>query len=90
MTVKSTVSFTDRHHQFAKRKVKEGVYGSVSGMVAVGIERIMQDEEEREAAISAMKNRIRERMGTPRDEWVEVDDDDPAFVNASSRLDAPD
>ena len=48
MTVKSTVSFTERHHEFAKLKTDEGQHASVSSVVAAGIERLIQDEEERE------------------------------------------
>ena len=28
MTVKTTLSFTDRHHQYLKDKVGEGIYAS--------------------------------------------------------------
>ena len=78
MTVKSTVSFTDRHHQFAKRKVDEGVMPSVSSLVAMGIEQLMQDEAERSAALEAMKDTITRRMHTPREEWIDHESD-PMF-----------
>ena len=85
MTVKSTVSFTDRHHEFAQKKVKEGVFASVSSMVATGIEQVMQDEAEREVALEAMKKAIAQRMETPQDEWVTMDKDD-MFARAKARL----
>ena len=72
MTVKSTVSFTDRHHEFAQKKVKEGVYASVSSLVAAGIEQVMKDEAEREVALEAMKEVIKKRMETPREQWIEM------------------
>lgn len=75
MTVKSTVSFTDRHHTFAQQKAAEGRHASVSSVVAAGIERLMQDEEEREIALSAMAQTIRNRVETPREEWIEGVDD---------------
>ena len=86
MTVKSTVSFTDRHHEFAQKKVKEGVFASVSSMVAAGIEQVMQDEAEREVALAAMKDAIACRMETPREDWVVIDDADDLFVRAKARL----
>ena len=73
MTVKSTVSFTDRHHEFAQKKVKEGVYASVSSLVAAGIEQVMKDEAEREVALEAMKEVIKKRMETPREQWIEME-----------------
>lgn len=75
MTVKSTVSFTDRHHAFAQTKANEGRHGSVSSVVAAGIERLMQDEEERDIALDAMKEAIQTRAETPREAWVEGVDD---------------
>ncbi len=88
MTVKSTVSFTDRHHDFAHKKVAEGFFASVSSVVAAGIERIMQDEVEREVALEAMKNSIKRRMETPREEWVEMNASDDLFDKAKARLDS--
>ena len=76
MTVKSTVSFTNRHHQFAKRKVDEGVMPSVSSLVAMGLEQVMQDEADRNAALEAMKTTIGRRMHTPRAQWIDHQSDD--------------
>ena len=88
MTVKSTVSFTDRHHRYARRKVAEGACGSVSALVAQAIERLIQEEEEREIALDSMAEAIRARMATPRENWVEIGEDDPAFAAARARLEA--
>ena len=86
MTVKTAVSFTDRHHDYAKKMVDEGVYASVSSVVATGIEQVMRDEAEREAALEAMKETISQRMKTDRSEWIEVNESDQAFANARARL----
>ena len=75
MTIKSTVSFTDKHHSFAKQKAEEGQHGSVSSVVAAGIERLIQDEEERGIALKAMEETIRARAETSREDWVEGVDD---------------
>ena len=84
MTIKSTVSFTDRHHQFATRKAGEGEKATVSSVVAAGIEALMQDEAEREVALQAMQDAIRDRLDTPREDWIEGTDD--MFAAARERL----
>ena len=71
MTVKTTVSLTDRHHSFAKEKAEAGEYATVSSVVAAGIEALMRDEEDRRLAMEAMREVIAERMKTPRSEWIE-------------------
>ena len=75
MTIKSSVSFTDRHHDFALRKSKEGQFGSVSSVVAAGIEQLMQDERERDEALDAMSSAIRDRLATPDTDWKDGVDD---------------
>ena len=66
MTVKTTLSFTDRHHHFLSEKVGQGIFATQSAAVAAALEQMMQDEEEREVALSALGQEIRARMETPR------------------------
>ena len=87
MTVKTTLSFTDRHHLFLKEKVGEGVFATQSAAVASAIEQMMQDEMEREVALSALADEIRARLKTPRTEYV---DEDQAFSAARATLAAAD
>jgi Arc/MetJ-type ribon-helix-helix transcriptional regulator len=84
MTVKSTVSFTDLHHEFAHRKAREGHNGSVSSVVAAGIEALLQDEAEREVALQEMRKAIRQRLDTSREDWIEGTDD--LFAAARNHL----
>ncbi len=86
MTVKTAVSFTERHHEFAKRKVQEGSCASVSSVVAQGIERLMQEEGEREAVLAGMADAIRARMQTLRSEFIEMDESDTMFEDVRRRL----
>lgn len=74
MTVKTTLSFTDRHHEFLSRKVGEGVFASASSAVAAAIEQLMRDEEAREAALGAMAEEIRARMRTPEEDFIGADE----------------
>ncbi len=85
MTVKTAISMTDRHHEFAKRKVEEGSYASVSSFVAANIEQAIRHEEERNIALEAMKETIQNRMALPRDQWIDIKDDD-MFARTRKRL----
>lgn len=70
MTVKTTLSFTDRHHRFLALKVEEGVFATTSAAVASAVERMIEDDEARGVALDAMADQIRARMATPVDEFV--------------------
>ena len=83
MTVKTTLSFTDRHHLFLSEKVGEGVFATQSAAVAAAIEQMMQDEVERKVALSALAEEICTRMQTPRSEFV---DQDRAFSAARAAI----
>jgi Arc/MetJ-type ribon-helix-helix transcriptional regulator len=84
MTVKTTLSFTDRHHRFLTDKVGEGVFASQSAAVAAALEQMIRDEEERAIALDAMVEEIRARMRTPHAEYV---DPKGAFAAARARID---
>lgn len=71
MTVKSAVSFIDEHHAFARSKVDRGEFASVSAVVAAGIEKLRDEEAEREVMVDAMAEEIRRRAETPDEEFVE-------------------
>ena len=83
MTIKTTLSFTDRHHRFLSEKVGEGVFATQSSAVASAIEQMMQDDREREIALSALAEEIRARMQTVRSEYV---DDEQAFSAARAAV----
>ena len=59
MTVKTTLSFTDRHHQFLSEKVGQGVFATQSAAVAAALEQMMQDEDEREVALQAVNGKAK-------------------------------
>ena len=73
MTVKTTLSFTDRHHHFLSEKVGQGIFATQSAAVAAALEQMMQDEEEREVVLSALGQEIRARMETPRAAFIDQD-----------------
>jgi len=85
MTVKTTLSFTDRHHQFLTEKVGQGVFASQSAAVAAALEQMIRDEEELELTLGAMADEIRARLGTPRADYVLGED---AFAATRARLQA--
>ncbi|MDM8165264.1 hypothetical protein [Roseovarius sp.] len=84
MTVKTTISLTDRHHAYARRLAEEGRHGSLSSVVAAGLEQMIQDEAERDAALSAMEQAIRDRMTMPDEDWHDGVDD--LFEGARTKL----
>jgi len=75
MTVKTSLSFTDRHHRFLAQKVAEGVFASTSAAVAAGVERMIEDEAARETALASMEQEIRRRYATPPGQFVDLEDD---------------
>ncbi len=85
MTVKTTLSFTGRHHDFLLEKVNEGVFATQSAAVAAAVEQMIQDDREREVALSALAEEIRERMRTARSEYI---DDEQAFSAARAAVEA--
>ena len=86
MTIKTAVSFTERHHEYAKQKVREGSSASVSSLVAQGIEKLMQEELDRNAVLSGMTEAIKLRMQTPRAEFIKMDDGDTMFDDIRNRI----
>ncbi|MGF1476986.1 MAG: hypothetical protein ACFB6S_15685 [Geminicoccaceae bacterium] len=74
MTVKTTLSFTDRHHRFLARKVEEGVFATTSAAVASAVEQMIEYERAREVALDAMADQIRARMATPVQDFISADD----------------
>ena len=85
MSVKTTLSFTERHHGFLLAKVRDGIFATQSAVVAAAVEQMIQDEEEREVALSALADEIRERVHTPRSDYV---DQERAFASARARVGA--
>ena len=74
MTVKTTLSFTDRHHHFLSEKAGQGVFATQSAAVAAALEQMMQDEQERDVALDALTQEVRARMETPRSAFIDQDD----------------
>ncbi len=66
MTVKTTLSSTDRHHHFLPEKVGQGTFATQGAAVAAALEQMMRDEEEREVALSAVGQEIHARTETLR------------------------
>ena len=85
MTVKTTLSFTDRHHRFLLEKVNEGIFATQSAAVAAALEQMIQDEAEREVALAALSEEIRARSHTPRSEFV---DQEQAFSASRATIGA--
>ena len=85
MAVKTTLSFTDRHHQYLKDRVREGIYASISAAVSAAVERMIEDEQARDTALVAMAGEIRRRSAASRETFVDHDD---VFAKALCRLES--
>ena len=85
MSVKTTLSFTERHHGFLLAKVREGVFATHSAAVAAAIEQMIQDEAEREVALSALADEIHARARTQRSEFV---DRERTFSSSRAMIDS--
>ncbi|MDG1066870.1 MAG: hypothetical protein P8P40_00630 [Sulfitobacter sp.] len=83
MTVKTTLSFTDRHHDFLKSKVEQGVFATPSAAVAMAIEQLIEDEVHRTNALEAISSVIAKRMETPKSEFISGE---RIFSNALQQL----
>lgn len=83
MTVKTTLSFTDRHHRFLISKVEEGVFASASSAVASAIEQMIEDEQARAAAMAAMAEEIRTRLAAGPADYIGTED---AFAPARAAV----
>lgn len=73
MTVKRSLSFTDRHSNFLDEQVAKGVYSSTSASVAAAIEQMMQDEDARQAMLTGLAEDIRTRAATPRSDYLDAE-----------------
>ena len=85
MTVKTTLSFTDRHHRFLTEQVRNGIFASTSASVAAAVEQMIQDEEARQVMLSALADEIRARASTPREAYR---DESETFAAAFAEIEA--
>ena len=50
------------------------------------IEQMMQDEVEREMTLEMMRNTVKRRLETSREEWIEINDADDVFAQTKRAL----
>lgn len=86
MPIRTTLSFTQRHHDFMTKQVEEGIYATQSALVADAIENLIRQEEEREAALQAMADEIRRRAQAPREQFIEWTDENNPFTRVLEAL----
>lgn len=74
ITVKTTLSFTDRRLRFIAKQVENGVYATASAGVAAAIEQMIQDADARRFMPSALVDEMRARAATPHQEFVDAEE----------------
>lgn len=70
MTKRSSISFGDKQHRFARRLVGEEQFASVSAIVAHGLRFVEQESREQEAIIASLVNITRQRASKSLAEFV--------------------
>lgn len=65
MTVKSSISLSDRQHAFASRLVEDGRFGSVSAVIQQGLELLQDKLEAEQTDTEALKAILAERREGP-------------------------
>jgi len=89
MNVKISIELPERQLEFAERKVREGVYASVSELVEERIRDLMLAERGDVPdgdPVAAMADEIRRRLETPDDQWIRMDENDDMFERLRTRL----
>lgn len=82
MTIKNTITLSDRYMRYAEQQVEDGQFPSVEKVVEAGLDELMRAEyeltPEQLDSVMAMADVIRERMDTPRDQFIHWDGDSMA------------
>ncbi len=87
MNIKNNVTLSDQHLQYAERLVESGQFPSVEKVVEAGLDKLMHGEKLKPEHDVAMADLIRERMDTPRDQFIPWDGDSMA-ERIKAKLDA--
>jgi len=81
MNVKNSFTLSDRYLRYAERMVEDGQFPSVEKVIEAGIDSLMQADPApagESDPLLAMKDEIRRRMETPREEFLPWDGDEMA------------
>jgi len=62
MSVKASVSLSDRQDAFARELVRQGRYASLSAVVQRGLEMLREEAEDREAELAALRALLADRV----------------------------
>lgn len=73
MTVKPTVSLTDRTYEFAKSLVSQGKFASLSAVVQYGLGLVEREEEEYRARLDAIRADLARRAAQSSMSTEEMD-----------------
>jgi antitoxin ParD1/3/4 len=85
MNVKTTVTLSDEDLRFAEELVEAGRFPSVSDVIGEGLARLRLEENGEDDPVAGMADEIRRRMELPRDQFINMEDDD-LFERVRKRL----
>jgi antitoxin ParD1/3/4 len=84
MNVKTTVTLSDEDLRFAEELVEAGRFPSVSDVIGEGLSRLRLEKSDSDP-VAGMADEIRRRMELPRDQFINMEDDD-LFERVRKRL----
>ena len=85
MNIKTTVTLSDEDLRFAEELVEAGRFPSVSDVIGEGLARLRLEESGEDDPVAGMADEIRRRMELPRDQFINMEDDD-LFERVRKRL----
>lgn len=85
MNVKTTVTLSEEDLRFAEELVEAGRFPSVSDVIGEGLARLRLEESGEDDPVAGMADEIRRRMELPRDQFINMEDDD-LFERVRKRL----
>jgi antitoxin ParD1/3/4 len=74
MTVKSTITLSERHQAFLAQQVAQGAFASESDAVAEAIETMMENAAELDAMVMGMTDEIRRRAQSPPEDFISIEE----------------
>ena len=91
MTIKNTITLSDRYMRYAEQQVEDGQFPSVEKVVEAGLDELMRSgdgmTQEHHDAVTAMADEINRRLDDPEDRWISMDEDN-MFDRVKAKLQA--
>lgn len=78
MTIKNTITLSDRYMRYAEQQVEDGQFPSVEKVIEAGLDELMRAgdgmTQEHHDAVAAMADVINRRLDGPDNQWISMDE----------------